>query len=71
MPIAARQSHAPITAQFEFEAFKPLPCGCVAAVPPHDRSRIVCRLARGEGNVLRIDGSRHGTCDCGAFVGDQ
>ena len=22
----------PITAQFEFEAFKPLPCGCVAAV---------------------------------------
>ena len=22
----------PMTAQFEFEAFKPLPCGCVAAV---------------------------------------
>jgi hypothetical protein len=22
----------PNTAQFEFEAFKPLPCGCVAAV---------------------------------------
>ena len=22
----------PITAHFEFEAFKPLPCGCVAAV---------------------------------------
>ncbi len=32
MPIAHRQSHAPITAQFEFEAFKALPCGCVAAV---------------------------------------
>jgi hypothetical protein len=32
MPVAARQSRAPITAQFEFEAFKPLPCGCVAAV---------------------------------------
>lgn len=32
MPVAARQSPAPITAQFEFEAFKPLPCGCVAAV---------------------------------------
>ena len=32
MPIAARQSQAPITAQFEFEAFKPLPCGCVAAL---------------------------------------
>ncbi len=32
MPIAHRQSHAPITAQFEFEAFKSLPCGCVAAV---------------------------------------
>ena len=32
MPIADRQSHAPITAQFEFEAFKALPCGCVAAV---------------------------------------
>jgi hypothetical protein len=22
----------PMTAQFEFEAFKPLPCGCVAAI---------------------------------------
>ena len=32
MPVAARQSRAPVTAQFEFEAFKPLPCGCVAAV---------------------------------------
>ena len=32
MPIEARQSHASITAQFEFEAFKPLPCGCVAAL---------------------------------------
>ena len=32
MPVAARQSPAPITAQFEFEAFKPLPCGCVAAL---------------------------------------
>jgi hypothetical protein len=32
MPIADRQSHAPITAHFEFEAFKSLPCGCVAAV---------------------------------------
>jgi hypothetical protein len=32
MPVAARQSRPPITAQFEFEAFKPLPCGCVAAV---------------------------------------
>ena len=25
-------SAAPITAQFEFQAFKPLPCGCVAAM---------------------------------------
>ena len=32
MPIHARQPHAPITAQFEFEAFKSLPCGCVAVV---------------------------------------
>jgi hypothetical protein len=32
MPAAARPSPSPITAQFEFEAFKPLPCGCVAAV---------------------------------------
>jgi hypothetical protein len=32
MPIAHRQSHSPVTAQFEFEAFKALPCGCVAAV---------------------------------------
>jgi hypothetical protein len=32
MPVAARQSRAPIAAQFEFEALKPLPCGCVAAV---------------------------------------
>jgi hypothetical protein len=32
MPIEARQSHASITAHFEFEAFKPLPCGCVAAL---------------------------------------
>jgi hypothetical protein len=31
MPIAARQSQA-VTAQFEFEAFKPLSCGCVAAL---------------------------------------
>ena len=32
MPNAHRLSHAPNTAQFEFEAFKALPCGCVAAV---------------------------------------
>jgi hypothetical protein len=32
MPVAVRQTHAPITAQLEFGAFKPLPCGCVAAV---------------------------------------
>lgn len=32
MPVAARQSSAPVTAQFQFEAFKPLPCGCVAAM---------------------------------------
>ncbi len=32
MPIAHRQSHAPITAQFEFEALKALPCGCVTAI---------------------------------------
>jgi hypothetical protein len=32
MPNAHRQSHAPVTAQFEFEALKALPCGCVAAV---------------------------------------
>jgi hypothetical protein len=32
MPNVARQPGAPITAQFEFEAFKSLPCGCVAAV---------------------------------------
>ncbi|MSO57205.1 MAG: hypothetical protein EXQ55_09855 [Acidobacteria bacterium] len=28
----ARQPHTPVTAQFEFEAFKSLPCGCVAVV---------------------------------------
>jgi hypothetical protein len=32
MPVAARRSSTPITAQFAFEAFKPLPCGCVAAM---------------------------------------
>jgi hypothetical protein len=32
MPIAHRQSSAPVAAQFEFEVFKSLPCGCVAAV---------------------------------------
>ena len=32
MPAALRQSRAPRSAQFEFEAFKPLPCGCVAAM---------------------------------------
>jgi hypothetical protein len=32
MPFAARESRSPIMAQFEFEAFKPLPCGCVAAM---------------------------------------
>ena len=32
MPNVARQPSTPITAHFEFEAFKPLPCGCVAAV---------------------------------------
>jgi hypothetical protein len=32
MPVTARRSPLPITAQFEFEAFKPLPCGCVAAL---------------------------------------
>jgi hypothetical protein len=30
--MTSRQSSAPITAQFEFEAFKALPCGCVAAL---------------------------------------
>jgi hypothetical protein len=32
MPMQARQPHTPVTAQFEFEAFKSLPCGCVAVV---------------------------------------
>lgn len=32
MPLVPRQPHRDITEQFEFEAFKPLPCGCVAAV---------------------------------------
>ena len=32
MPNAHRHSDAPLSAQFEFEAFKALPCGCVAAV---------------------------------------
>ena len=32
MPAAARHARPPSTAQLEFEAFKPLPCGCVAAV---------------------------------------
>jgi hypothetical protein len=32
MPITARQTLTPMTAQFAFEAFKPLPCGCVAAL---------------------------------------
>jgi hypothetical protein len=32
MQDAARQSHPPASAQFQFEAFKPLPCGCVAVV---------------------------------------
>ncbi len=31
MPITARESHAAFPPQLEFEAFKPLPCGCVAA----------------------------------------
>ena len=32
MPVQAPQSRTPLTAHFEFEAFKSLPCGCVAAV---------------------------------------
>jgi hypothetical protein len=32
MPETARQSRTPVAAQFEFQAFKPLPCGCVAVV---------------------------------------
>ena len=32
MNLDARQSRALHDAQFEFEAFKPLPCGCVAAM---------------------------------------
>ena len=32
MPVAANFSHAPMTAQLEFEAFKALPCGCVAVM---------------------------------------
>jgi len=31
MPNADHRSSAPVTAHFVFEAFKPLPCGCVAA----------------------------------------
>ena len=32
MRAAARHPPTPITAQFEFDAFKSLPCGCVAAM---------------------------------------
>ena len=32
MPIADRQLSTPVTGQFEFEALKALPCGCVASV---------------------------------------
>ena len=32
MSLASRQPHTRLNEQFEFEAFKPLPCGCVAAV---------------------------------------
>ena len=32
MSLVARYSRPPVTAQLEFEAFKPLPCGCVAAM---------------------------------------
>ena len=32
MPETVRQSRAPVTGQFQFQAFKPLPCGCVAVV---------------------------------------
>lgn len=32
MSTAVRETHTPATGQFEFEAFKPLPCGCVAVV---------------------------------------
>jgi hypothetical protein len=32
MTLAARQSRALHDGHFEFEAFKPLPCGCVAAM---------------------------------------
>jgi hypothetical protein len=32
MPMQARQPRTPVTAHFEFEAFKSLPCGCVAVV---------------------------------------
>src|SRR3954452_11314119 len=30
--LTSMQTATPITAQFEFQAFKPLPCGCVAAM---------------------------------------
>src|SRR3989338_1657585 len=33
---------------------------------PHARSWIVCRLARGEGDLLRLDGTRDGTRHGGA-----
>jgi hypothetical protein len=32
MLVAARQARTLVTAQSEFEALKPLPCGCVAAI---------------------------------------
>ena len=32
MPSTDRAISQPFTAQFQFEAFKPLPCGCVAAM---------------------------------------
>ena len=32
MPAATGRTRAPSMAQLEFEAFKPLPCGCVAAM---------------------------------------
>ena len=32
MPVQFSQPQAPTMAQFEFEAFKSLPCGCVAVV---------------------------------------
>ena len=71
MPNAADRSHTPVTAHFEFEAFKPLPCGCVAAVHRTLDPGLSVVSLEAKGTYCGSDRTRDGARGGRAFIGRQ